>query len=90
VRYERLVLHPRSTLQTVLKFLGLPWHEGVLHHEEAIGKPGGVSLSKCVSVNIREDDKAMLHHKDAEESCCFGVCLFMCVCVTERNGPQTR
>eukprot|EP00063_Salmo_salar_P019428 XP_013994263.1 PREDICTED: protein-tyrosine sulfotransferase 2-like [Salmo salar] len=46
VRYESLVLHPRSTLQTVLTFLGLPWHEGVLHHEEAIGKPGGVSLSK--------------------------------------------
>ncbi|KAJ7988377.1 hypothetical protein DPEC_G00322920 [Dallia pectoralis] len=45
VKYESLVLHPRSTMQTILRFLDLPWHEGVLHHEQAIGKPGGVSLS---------------------------------------------
>uniref|UniRef100_A0A3P8XIM9 Protein-tyrosine sulfotransferase n=1 Tax=Esox lucius TaxID=8010 RepID=A0A3P8XIM9_ESOLU len=46
VRYESLVLHPRSTMQTILRFLDLPWHEGVLHHEQAIGRPGGVSLSR--------------------------------------------
>ncbi|MFT7817717.1 protein-tyrosine sulfotransferase 2-like [Arapaima gigas] len=46
VRYESLVLQPRATLQGVLRFLGVPWHEGVLHHEDAIGQPGGVSLSR--------------------------------------------
>ncbi|KAG9262944.1 protein-tyrosine sulfotransferase 2-like [Astyanax mexicanus] len=46
VRYENLVLQPRSTMQQVLRFLDVPWHEGVLHHELAIGKPGGVSLSR--------------------------------------------
>ncbi|KAL0965269.1 hypothetical protein UPYG_G00279060 [Umbra pygmaea] len=46
VKYERLVLQPRSTMQMVLNFLGLPWHQGVLHHEDAIGRPGGASLSR--------------------------------------------
>ncbi|XP_012670131.2 protein-tyrosine sulfotransferase 2 [Clupea harengus] len=46
VHYEDLVLHPRATLQRVLNFLEIEWHEGVLHHEEAIGQPGGVSLSR--------------------------------------------
>ncbi|XP_057177702.1 protein-tyrosine sulfotransferase 2 [Triplophysa rosa] len=46
VRYEDLVLQPRATMNSILRFLNTPWHEGVLHHEEAIGKPGGVSLSK--------------------------------------------
>ncbi|XP_064163995.1 protein-tyrosine sulfotransferase 2 [Anguilla rostrata] len=46
VRYESLVLQPRATMQGVLRFLGMPWHEGVLHHEDAIGQPGGVSLSR--------------------------------------------
>ncbi|XP_030623998.1 protein-tyrosine sulfotransferase 2 [Chanos chanos] len=46
VHYEDLVLQPRTTMQNVLRFLGVSWHEGVLHHEEAIGQPGGVSLSR--------------------------------------------
>ncbi len=46
VRYEDLVLQPRATMHRVLRFLNTPWHEGVLHHEEAIGQPGGVSLSR--------------------------------------------
>lgn len=46
VYYEQLVLHPRSTMERVLEFLDLPWNETVLHHEEMINKPGGVSLSK--------------------------------------------
>ncbi|XP_018959762.1 protein-tyrosine sulfotransferase 2-like [Cyprinus carpio] len=46
VRYEDLVLQPRATMGRVLRFLKSPWHEGVLHHEEAIGQPGGVSLSR--------------------------------------------
>ncbi|XP_047016558.1 protein-tyrosine sulfotransferase 2 isoform X1 [Ictalurus punctatus] len=46
IRYENLVLQPRTTMVRVLEFLKVPWHEGVLHHEEAIGQPGGVSLSR--------------------------------------------
>ncbi|XP_066545598.1 protein-tyrosine sulfotransferase 2 isoform X2 [Amia ocellicauda] len=46
VRYEALVLRPRDTLSTVLRFLQLPWDEAVLHHEDAIGQPGGVALSR--------------------------------------------
>ncbi|XP_065347589.1 protein-tyrosine sulfotransferase isoform X1 [Cloeon dipterum] len=46
VPYEQLVLHPKVWLQKILKFLDAPWHDSVLHHEEAIDKPGGVQLSK--------------------------------------------
>ncbi|XP_063154551.1 protein-tyrosine sulfotransferase 1 [Candoia aspera] len=44
--YEQLVLHPEQWLRTLLKFLRIPWDPAVLHHEEMIGKAGGVSLSK--------------------------------------------
>jgi len=46
VKYEDLVLHPRSQMEIILKYLELPWMEDVLHHEQYINKPGGVSLSK--------------------------------------------
>lgn len=46
LRYEQLVLQPQQTMQTLLNFLDLPWDDTVLHHEELIGKTGGVSLSK--------------------------------------------
>ncbi|XP_043240175.1 protein-tyrosine sulfotransferase 1-like isoform X5 [Amphibalanus amphitrite] len=46
VPYEQLVLHPRLWMQRMLQFLEIPWNETVLHHEQAINKPGGVSLSK--------------------------------------------
>ena len=46
VPYEQLVLHPRAWMQRVLRFLDIPWNDTVLHHEQAINKPGGVSLSK--------------------------------------------
>ncbi|XP_006762183.2 PREDICTED: protein-tyrosine sulfotransferase 2 [Myotis davidii] len=46
VYYEQLVLHPRRSLQLILDFLGIAWSDSVLHHEDLIGKPGGVSLSK--------------------------------------------
>ncbi|KAM6463124.1 protein-tyrosine sulfotransferase 1 isoform 1-T2 [Liasis olivaceus] len=44
--YEQLVLHPEQWLRTLLNFLHIPWNPAVLHHEEMIGKAGGVSLSK--------------------------------------------
>uniref|UniRef100_K7FLE9 Protein-tyrosine sulfotransferase n=1 Tax=Pelodiscus sinensis TaxID=13735 RepID=K7FLE9_PELSI len=46
VHYEQLVLHPERWMRTLLKFLHIPWNQAVLHHEEMIGKAGGVSLSK--------------------------------------------
>ncbi|KAM9622009.1 protein-tyrosine sulfotransferase 2 isoform 2-T2 [Trichechus inunguis] len=46
VYYEQLVLHPRRSLKLILDFLGITWSDAVLHHEDLIGKPGGVSLSK--------------------------------------------
>ncbi|XP_076130501.1 tyrosylprotein sulfotransferase 1, like isoform X1 [Alosa pseudoharengus] len=46
LRYEQLVLEPQLAMQKLLRFLDLPWDTAVLHHEELIGKAGGVSLSK--------------------------------------------
>lgn len=46
VYYEQLVLHPRQSMLEILKFLDIPWNESVLHHEQFINKPGGISLSK--------------------------------------------
>lgn len=46
IRYEQLVLHPEQEMRKLLHFLELQWDPAVLHHEELIGKAGGVSLSK--------------------------------------------
>lgn len=46
VYYEQLVLHPQEWMKKILKFLEIPWDDAVLHHEDHINKPGGVSLSK--------------------------------------------
>ncbi|KAL6098795.1 protein-tyrosine sulfotransferase 1-like [Pungitius pungitius] len=46
VRYEQLVLHTEGEMRKLLHFLELQWDPSVLHHEELIGKAGGVSLSK--------------------------------------------
>ncbi|XP_047389792.1 protein-tyrosine sulfotransferase 1 isoform X1 [Sciurus carolinensis] len=51
VHYEQLVLHPERWMRTLLKFLHIPWNHSVLHHEEMIGKAGGVSLSKSTKEN---------------------------------------
>ncbi|KAK9536467.1 hypothetical protein VZT92_006243 [Zoarces viviparus] len=46
VHYEQLVLHTEEEMRKLLHFLELQWDPSVLHHEELIGKAGGVSLSK--------------------------------------------
>ncbi|XP_026541274.1 protein-tyrosine sulfotransferase 2 [Notechis scutatus] len=46
VYYEQLVLHPQKSMRAIMDFLDIAWSDTVLHHEELIGKPGGVSLSK--------------------------------------------
>uniref|UniRef100_A0A0B7ADI3 Protein-tyrosine sulfotransferase n=1 Tax=Arion vulgaris TaxID=1028688 RepID=A0A0B7ADI3_9EUPU len=47
VYYEQLVLHPKEWMVRILEFLNIPWNESVLHHEEFVGKPGGIALSKA-------------------------------------------
>ena len=44
VRYEGLVKEPRKWMAKILEFVGIPWHENVLHHQDFINK--GVSVSK--------------------------------------------
>jgi hypothetical protein len=34
IRYEQIVSDPRQQIETVLEYLGLPWHEDVLRHHE--------------------------------------------------------
>ncbi|XP_033628443.1 protein-tyrosine sulfotransferase 1-like [Asterias rubens] len=46
VYYEKLVLHPEDWMRKILTFLNIPWDDSVLHHEDTVGKPGGISLSK--------------------------------------------
>ncbi|XP_034462760.1 tyrosylprotein sulfotransferase 1, like [Hippoglossus hippoglossus] len=46
VSYEQLVIQPQEEMRKLLHFLDLQWDPSVLHHEELIGKAGGVSLSK--------------------------------------------
>lgn len=46
VFYEQLVLHPREMMTRILNFLSIPWDEKVMHHEQYVNKPGGISLSK--------------------------------------------
>lgn len=46
VYYEQLVLHPELWLKRILEFLDLQWDDKLLHHEDYVGKPGGISLSK--------------------------------------------
>uniref|UniRef100_A0A3B3SLL3 Protein-tyrosine sulfotransferase n=1 Tax=Paramormyrops kingsleyae TaxID=1676925 RepID=A0A3B3SLL3_9TELE len=53
MHYEQLVLHPEKWMRTLLRFLDIPWNDAVLHHEELIGKAGGVSLSKSQSLQRR-------------------------------------
>ncbi len=46
VHYEQLVLHPQVWMEKILNFLDVPWDDVVLHHEQLINRPGGISLSK--------------------------------------------
>lgn len=46
VHYEQLVLQPKPWMGNILKFLQIPWNDTVLHHEQLVDKPGGISISK--------------------------------------------
>lgn len=46
VYYEQLVLHPEEWIRKILNFLDVPFDERTLHHEDYMGKIGGISLSK--------------------------------------------
>jgi len=40
VKYEDLVLHPRSMLTRILDFVGLEWNEVVMEHEKHMDQVG--------------------------------------------------
>ncbi|XP_072496173.1 protein-tyrosine sulfotransferase 1 isoform X1 [Notamacropus eugenii] len=63
VHYEQLVLHPERWMRTLLKFLHIPWNYSVLHHEEMIGKAGGVSLSKSIKENFSYPISLKTNHR---------------------------
>lgn len=42
VHYEKLVLQPVAMMKRILGFLGIPWSDNVLHHEQHLGN---ISLS---------------------------------------------
>ena len=44
IHYEDLVSNPRKWMTKLLEFLGIPWHENVLHHDQFINSE--VFLSK--------------------------------------------
>ncbi|XP_074642463.1 protein-tyrosine sulfotransferase 1-like [Tubulanus polymorphus] len=46
VYYEQLVLHPEEWMRKIMEFLAIPWHDSVLNHQDYVGKPGGISLSR--------------------------------------------
>ena len=46
VFYEKMVLHPKEWMHKILSYLDIPWDDAVLHHDQFINIPGGVSLSK--------------------------------------------
>uniref|UniRef100_H0ZZY5 Protein-tyrosine sulfotransferase n=1 Tax=Taeniopygia guttata TaxID=59729 RepID=H0ZZY5_TAEGU len=76
VHYEQLVLHPERWMRTLLKFLHIPWNQAVLHHEEMIGKAGGVSLSKIL---------ALLRSEKEEQGELW--CVLSISCEADRNIP---
>ncbi|KAB1256247.1 Protein-tyrosine sulfotransferase 2 [Camelus dromedarius] len=44
--YRDCLTKRNKAIELILDFLGIAWSDAVLHHENLIGKPGGVSLSK--------------------------------------------
>lgn len=47
VHYEQVVLHPARWMNIILDFVEIPWNEMVLHHQDFINKPGGISVSNA-------------------------------------------
>ncbi|ODN04928.1 Protein-tyrosine sulfotransferase [Orchesella cincta] len=56
VKYENLVLHPKSEMEKILKYLGLPWMDDVLHHEQFITSP---EVYPCQSKVERSSDQVV-------------------------------
>jgi len=55
VYYEQLVLHPERWLTIIVDFLGLPWDESVLHHQDFINQKGDNGIR--VSMKERSSDQ---------------------------------
>ena len=46
VKYEDLVLHPRSTLHTIVNFAGVEWHDWLMEHEKHMDMIGLSGVEK--------------------------------------------
>ena len=46
VKYEDLVLHPRSTLHTIVNFVGVEWHDWLMEHEKHMDMIGLSGVEK--------------------------------------------
>lgn len=84
VYYEQLVLHPEEWMRKILKFLDIPWNDSVLHHEEFINKPNGVSLSKCVTISLNFERKIANYPPIIT----FFFCFFIELWRVERSSDQ--
>lgn len=49
VWYEQLVLHPEENLRKIAKFLGIPWSDRMLNHEDYVKKMSISSVEKSTS-----------------------------------------
>ncbi|CAF1123502.1 unnamed protein product [Didymodactylos carnosus] len=52
VYYEQLVLHPKLTIENILKFLDIPWIDNVLHHDKLIDKRILLSITEHSSDQV--------------------------------------
>lgn len=49
VWYEQLVLHPEQNLRKITKFLGIPWSDNMINHEDFVNQMGVSSVEKSTS-----------------------------------------
>mmetsp|Transcript_16859 Transcript_16859/g.26879 ORF Transcript_16859/g.26879 Transcript_16859/m.26879 type:complete len:311 (-) Transcript_16859:94-1026(-) len=54
LRYERLILHTEEILRKISKFLGIPFHGQMMHHERLVGKGGGKTTRKIQVSNTEK------------------------------------
>ena len=53
VRYEKLVLRPKETIEKVAKFLGLSWTDDFLRHDEFVDKKISISSTEWSSKQVK-------------------------------------
>jgi hypothetical protein len=51
IRYERLIVDPRTELRALLDFLGLEWTEAVLDHQASAARRGQVNTASYAQIH---------------------------------------